>query len=199
MTMHPAVPDVVFPLRSEAQTRLRDGTAPTAGVATTDFAALAVLQDMAIAPGGASGALKLLHELQVHQVELDLQHEQMEQCRDELTQARDDYRERFELAPMPYCVVARDGRLVECNRAAADWFGREPSALDGVPLAHVVGPQGRFACLAMLKRLCAGSARETFEVRAQDGMDPPRRYRLVATTSAGGRSFLVMLIDVDRS
>lgn len=192
-------PGVDSQLRYEAQTRLREGTAPTAKVAATGFAALEALHAMATAPSGASAALKLLNELQVHQVELDLQHEQLEQCRDELTQARDEYRERFDSAPIPYCVVARDGRVVEGNRAAAAWFGQDPSALNDRPLDQLVGPQGRFACLAMLKRLCAGSACESFEVRVDDGTGAARRHRVVATAAHGGRSFLVMLIDVDRS
>ncbi|MDP9140995.1 MAG: PAS domain-containing protein [Pseudomonadota bacterium] len=192
-----SVPEIQLPFRREAEARLREGTAPKVRVATPGLEALAVLQNMATAPGGASTALKLLHELQVHQVELDLQHEQLEQSRDEMSHARVEYVERFDFAPIAYCVVGRDGKIIEGNRAAAESFGLEQSALSGRRIESLLAPQSQFACLAMLKRLCGGSARETFELQADDIGGVGRRSRMVATVAPSGRYFMMMLIESD--
>ena len=66
-------------LRVTAEERLNRGSAPATRGGSTGAPALASLHRLANAPASASDALKLLHELQVHQVELDLQHEQAEQ------------------------------------------------------------------------------------------------------------------------
>ena len=68
-------------LRVDAEDRLEHGTAPPTRGWPTGSEALRLLHSLASAPASASEALKLLHELQVHQVELDLQREQMEQKR----------------------------------------------------------------------------------------------------------------------
>ena len=182
-------------LRIEAEARLREGTAPSARTIAGDFSALSVLQGMATAPGGASAALKLLHELQVHQVELDLQYEELEQSRSELSQSRDDYVDRFDFAPIPYVVVGRDGRIIEANLAAAGSFGIEQVDLGGRPIDSLFAPQCQYACLALLLKLCAGSAREIFELQVDGRNGPGRRYRLVATATPGGQHFLMMLTE----
>lgn len=187
--------DSPLSLRIEAEARLREGTAPGARTTASNFSALSVLQGMATAPGGASAALKLLHELQVHQVELDLQQEQLEQSRSELSQSRDDYVDRFDFAPIPYLVVGRDGRIIEGNLAAAGSFGIEQADLGGRPIDSLFAPQCQYGCLAMLLKLCAGSARETFELQVDGRSGAGRRYRLVATATPGGQHFLMILIE----
>ena len=69
-------------LRQSAVERLVKGIAPATRGSSLGTEALTLLHGLASTPQTASDALKLLHELQVHQVELDLQHEQAEQeCR----------------------------------------------------------------------------------------------------------------------
>lgn len=195
MPLRTAPPDIQLPSRHEAETRLREGTAPKTRVTAADLEALAVLQDMATTPGSASAAVKLLHELQVHQVELDLQHEQLEQSREELSHALDDYVERFDFAPLAYCVIGRDGMIHEGNLAAAALFGLEPSALRGRRIESLLAPQSQFACLTMLKRLRGGSTREAFEFHINGSGGIGRRHRVIATVPATGRSFMMMVTE----
>jgi hypothetical protein len=75
------------PLRHQAETRIREGDAPQDTHRwSTGVEALTLLHDLASAPASAGDALKLLHELQVYQVELDLQYEQMELSQRELAE-----------------------------------------------------------------------------------------------------------------
>jgi PAS domain-containing protein len=186
-----------MPLRREAETRLRNGTAPATKAAGTDLAALAVLQGMATTPGSASDALKLLHELQVHQVELDLQHEQLEQRGDELTRMRDQYVERFDFAPIAYCVVGCDGRIGDGNLAAAELFGLEQAALSGRRVDSFLSVQGQFAWLAILKRLDNGSVRETCVVQVASKGSAAQQCRVIASLAPSDRSIMLMLISSD--
>jgi hypothetical protein len=79
MSMHVVDPSKLSELRQHAESRLQEGEAPKTLGWSSSAQALSLLHRLASDPASAADALKLLHELQVHQVELDLQHEQMEQ------------------------------------------------------------------------------------------------------------------------
>ena len=64
-------------LRQAAEDSLKQGTTPPTKGWSISADALALLYRLASNPDSAGDALKLLHELQAHQVELDLQHEQL--------------------------------------------------------------------------------------------------------------------------
>ena len=190
-----AYPEIQMHLRHQAEARIQVGTAPRARVATTGAEALALLHRMATDPENASVALKLLQELQVHQVELDLQHEQLEQSRDELNHALNRYVERFDCAPLGYFAVDRDGKIIEGNLAGADLFAVEQAALSGRRIDSLVSSQSRLALLAMLKRLSNGGSRETCEAQVDSGGNVSRLFQVVATVSPGDRSFMMVFVE----
>jgi PAS domain-containing protein len=85
--------------------------------------ALTVLHALASSPETALDALTLLHELQVHQVELDLQAQELHESRTELESA---LRRQFELYDyQPVGCFTIDGRMAlhELNQTGADMLG----------------------------------------------------------------------------
>jgi len=195
MPAQAASPENMMPLRHQAEELLLVGIPPKAKIATTGWEALATLHRMATDPEGASATVKLLHELQVHQVELDLQHEQLEQGRDELTHALNRYVERFDFAPVGYFAVDWDGKIIEGNLAGADLFGVEQAALSGRRIDSLVTSQSRLALLAMLKRLSNGGSRETCEAQIDSGGNVSRLFQVVATVSPTDRSLMMVFVE----
>jgi PAS domain S-box-containing protein len=63
---------------------------------------------------------RMLHELQVHQVELEMQNEELQRAQAELSAARKRYFELYELAPAGYLTVNEDGLILESNLTAAN-------------------------------------------------------------------------------
>lgn len=171
------------PLRHLAEARLREGTPPPSVEGwTTGVEALTLLHKLAGSPASAADALKLLHELQVHQVELTLQHEQQEQNQAEVTEALDRYAERFDFAPVGYVAVEPDGRIIEGNVATAELFEIEQAELSGRPVESLVAPESRVALRALFNRLRQSGTRESCEVEAKGG-NPPRRLQVAAKSS----------------
>ncbi|MFT7401161.1 MAG: PAS domain-containing protein [Hydrogenophaga sp.] len=116
-------------LRQSAEERLAKGTAPPTRGAPAGTNALTLLHGLASHPETAGDALKLLHELQMYQVELDLQHEQVEQeCR-QLAEDLTSCTALFDLAPFAYLSLDAEGLVIAANRIAADWLG--PRAIVG--------------------------------------------------------------------
>jgi len=190
-----ANPEIQMHLRHQAETRIQAGNAPGAKVATTGAEALALLLRMATDPEKGSDVVKLLHELQVHQVELDMQHEQLEQGHDELSQALDRYVERFDFAPVGYFAVDQDGKIIEGNLAGSVMFGVEQAALSGRRIDSLVTPQSRLALLALMKRLGNSNSRETCAVQIDQGGNVPRLFQVVATVSPDARSLMMVFVE----
>jgi PAS domain S-box-containing protein len=168
------------PLRHVAEERLRDGIPPPShGGWTTGMDALTVLHNLAGSPDSAGDALKLLHELQVHQVELAMQHEQMEQSRLEVAESLERYVERFDFAPVGYFTVEQDGRIVEGNLAGAELFQVDRAELPGRAIENLVAAESRAALRAVLDRLRKNGPSEACEVYAEQAGRPRRLLQVV--------------------
>lgn len=191
-----AASEVHHALRRQAEVLLQAGTAPVSRTSVLGAPALSLLNEMASAPENASAVLKLLHELQVHQVELDLQQEQLDLSRDELGRALERYVDRFDSAPVAYLAVDREGRILEGNLAAAGLLGLERDALNGLRIDSLVHVEFRLPLRGLMKRLAGGSPKEICDTRIDAADGRARRFQIVASTSPGDRALLMVFIEV---
>ncbi len=186
-------------LRINAELRLREGNAPQTNGWGVSADVLALLYRLASAPDSAGDALKLLHELQAHQVELDLQHVQLQANEREFAQELDRYKALFDFAPVGYFVVGREGLVIESNLAGARLLGVEPDEIGGRPVADFLAPDSRFALLGLLKKLCDGEAGASCEVQTGNGAGGSRPLRIVANMAPGGEAILMIFSELART
>jgi len=83
-------------------------------------------------------ARRMLHDLQVHQVELEMQNEELLRSQAELGAARARYFGLYDLAPVGYCTLDAQGLILEANLTAADLLGLARGALVGQPLERFI-------------------------------------------------------------
>ena len=83
-------------------------------------------------------AQKLLHELQVHQIELEMQQEELIRAQTELNASRERYFDLYDLAPVGYCTLDEQGRILEANLTAATLLGVERSGLVRMPITRFI-------------------------------------------------------------
>jgi len=83
-------------------------------------------------------AQRVLHDLQVHQIELELQNEELRQARDALEVSRARYFDLYDLAPVGYFTLDENGLILEANLAGATLLGVARGALVGQPLSRFV-------------------------------------------------------------
>ena len=72
---------------------------------------------------------RILHELQVQQIELEMQNEELHQTQVELAATKERYFDLYDLAPVGYVTTDEEGRIVEANLAAATLLGVARSKL----------------------------------------------------------------------
>lgn len=180
-------------LRQRAQLLLEEGRVPEAGRYDASEA-LRVLCRLALDQGTAPEALALLHELQVHQVELDLQHEEMLASQRALEEALRQQAFLFERAPVGYVLLDDTGVVRRFNRAAPGLLGLQPTSLQDVLLAGLLTEVGREQLHHMLVLATAGAPVRTqaLQFRSQRGLAP--LLHATAERNATGDGHLVALM-----
>lgn len=84
---------------------------------------------------------RLVHELQVHQIELDMQNEELRGAQVELQAARDRYVELYDFSPAGHLTLDTHGKIVEVNLRAAMLLGVSRKDLIGEPLVRFIEPE----------------------------------------------------------
>jgi PAS domain S-box-containing protein len=179
-------------LRSRAVVHLNG---PDARANAGASAALGVLYELASSPSTAADALALLHELQVHQVEVDLQDEELRHARVELETALNRQVQLYDYAPVGYLTVDCNAVLRELNRTAATLLGLERDSLLGRSLESFLNPEGVSILRAMLGRLTEGAPVEFADLYLR--VTPDRQTRCMhasACLDPAGGGFLIGLL-----
>jgi len=80
----------------------------------------------------------ILHELRVHQIQLEMQNEGLRAAQADLDALQMHYFDLFDLAPVGYVTVSEPGLILEANLTATTLLGAERSALVGQPLSRFI-------------------------------------------------------------
>jgi len=102
----------------------------------------------------ASESQHLVHELEVHRIELEMQNQELNRTREEVELGLERYTELFDFAPNGYATLDENQRIREVNHAGARIIGRPRSLLVGVPFAELIAPED----LDLFETLLVGAA-----------------------------------------
>src|SRR5688572_28387526 len=135
-------------LREQAEARLRQQQNPKA---------------RASVPKSAADPLRQFHELQVHQVELELQNAELQEARDRMEVLLEKYTDLYDFAPVGYLSLDESGVIREANLTGAALLDVERSRLINRRLPLLVAPTSRPDFLAFLHRVSAGTGKQACE------------------------------------
>jgi diguanylate cyclase (GGDEF)-like protein/PAS domain S-box-containing protein len=93
--------------------------------------------------GPARPAAELLHELQVHRIELEMQNEELRRAYAALEATRDSYADLYDFAPVGYLTLDSNGLVTKANLTAASLLGIDRAHLVGHRFARQVAPVDR--------------------------------------------------------
>ena len=147
-------------------------------------------------PPGAVGALRLVHELQVHQVELELQNHALQEIRDQLEKNLERYTNLYDFMPVGYATLASSGIIREINQAGATLFGTERACLIGRRFGLFVSKDTRPTFNTFLDQVRVSATQQRCEVVLTFESAPPRSVQLEGiglTTDADRRCYMALL------
>ncbi len=141
--------------------------------------------------------LRQLHELQVHQIELELQSEELIRARELEESARARYRELYDFAPVGYVTLVGHGEILETNLVAARLLGEERRRLQGKRFALYVATADLIAFTSFLNHaLATPEAPHACEIALAPAGQMPRYVHLEAAVSADGLECRMVMVDI---
>ncbi|MFZ4480097.1 MAG: PAS domain S-box protein, partial [Rhodoferax sp.] len=165
----------------------------------------AALHQRAARSGGQLDALSgeaaqhLLHELQVHQIELEMQNEELRRTQAELDSSQARYFDFYDFAPVSYCTLDESGLILQSNLGTGALLSVERNRLPGQALARFILPADQDAYRLLRKRMLQIGEPQTCELR----MVKPDGERfwvhlqgIAVTNEAGLRQSRVVLSDI---
>lgn len=106
---------------------------------------------------------RLLHELQVHEIELEMQNAELQNARDEMETALEKYTDLYDFAPVGYFTLDSSGTISEVNLAGASILNIERCRLLGQCLGKYFTVNYRLAFKSFLDRVFICQGKETCE------------------------------------
>lgn len=142
---------------------------------------------------------QLVHELQVHQIELDLQNEELRRTQLALEETRDNYQDLFEWAPIGYAVLDPRGTIVQANARVAHLLAVERTYLHRRRLREFIASEDQHRFERFWQDVLSAEESRTCELHLLPSC-PSQRVRLKSEISRKQekeeRRYLVAIVDL---
>jgi signal transduction histidine kinase len=179
MNIKPPTADQPARLRQRAENRLRERPGNQ--------------RSTAVVPKSDADAKRLLHELQVHQIELEMQNAELRQARDELEVALDNYTDLYDFAPSGYFTLAATGAILQANLTMV---GIERSRLLGQSFGRLVSAEFRPAFSTFLEHVFAGQTKQAGDFEIACKGQPLRFVNIEAQCLLNGQECRAAVVDI---
>jgi PAS domain S-box-containing protein len=155
----------------------------------------------AISPGLAGQtAEELIHELRVHQIELEMQAEELRGAHLALENSRDNYLDLYEFAPIGYLTLTDKGIITNVNLTGATLLGMERSKLLRAPFSKFIAEKESDQWYRYFTNVLKQDTKQncTFMIRRGDGSTFPARLEGIRITgsSEGTPTVRVVISDM---
>jgi len=182
MNTKPPTADPPAQLRRRAEDRLRARSANQ--------------ESAAVVPKSGADAKRLLHELQVHQIELEMQNAELRKARDELEVALDNYTDLYDFAPSGYFTLTATGAILQANLTGATMVGIERSRLVGQSFGRLVSAEFRPAFSAFLEQVFAGQTKQAGDFELVGQGQPVRFVNIEAQCFLNRQECRAAIVDI---
>jgi len=142
----------------------------------------------------------LLHQLYLHQTELEMQNEELRRAQVDLHSSRSRYLDLFELAPVGYCTVREHGLIIEANVTLAAMLGLSQGELAAKPFFRFIFKDDQDAYYALRKQVLESLPQVTpgsvlrSDVHGHRGQATEAQTRELRMVKGDGSSFWAKLV-----
>jgi len=148
-------------------------------------------------PGGYADDARLVHELQVHQIELEMQQEELKAAYDEADALREHYADIYDFAPVGYFTLDPLGTIIDLNLAGAILLGIKRSQKGRYRFMASVAPEYVAAFNSFLDDVLTKKTKTRCEIALlPNAHRPEARVRIEAVSDEGGDECRMVAIDI---
>ncbi|MDR3414510.1 MAG: GGDEF domain-containing protein [Formivibrio sp.] len=143
----------------------------------------------------------MMHELHVHQIELEMQNDELRQSQLALDTSFARYFDLYDLAPVGYCTLSKSGQILQTNLLTSTLLGAARSALVGKLLSRFLVKEDANSYHLHLKQLLENAEPQTCELRIVNSDGKPFWVQLATSVGQeedGATVLRVVLIDIDK-
>jgi signal transduction histidine kinase len=140
--------------------------------------------------------LKLIHELEVHQIELEMQKEELAQTQIIAQETAEKYIQLYDFAPVGYFTLSQKGEIVDLNLKCATMLDRERSLLINRVFSLFVSSETRTIFNDFFDKVMSSLQSECCEVNISKSSDPPFYVQLTGIASEDNSHCLLNMIDI---
>ena len=142
--------------------------------------------------------LKLVHELEVHQIELEMQNAELNQSRSNLEASLHSYTDLYDFSPAGYFNLDRDGIIRAANLTGSRLLGIERDKLSGQPFVRFVAPESQPVFAGFLDKLRMDAETISCELTIAKKGQAPLIVQLAALANPTEAEFRIAVIDITK-
>ena len=117
--------------------------------------------------------LKLMHELEVHQIELEMQNEELLLAKENMELIKEKYIELFDFAPLGYFSLSTESKIIELNFSGARMLGKDRSYLSNKLFRLFVSEDTRTIFNLFFNKILNSNSKQVCDITLSvDGLDP---------------------------
>ena len=159
---------------------------------------LKVMQQKEIIPGGEADLKRVVHELQVHQIELEMQNEELRQAYETAETTLRKYTLLFDLSPMGYFTLNSDGAIIELNFTGAEILGERRFSLVDSNFKLFVSEDSKLVFNNFFRRVFTSNAKESCEVVLGYDKKPLCTVYMEGVIAEDDQKCLLSVLDISR-
>ena len=149
-------------------------------------------------PVHEADALKLIHELEVHQIELEMQNEELQRSRSAAIDSSEKYIELYNFSPVGYFTLSRKGIIRELNLYGSKMLGKERSRLKNDYFESFVSNDTKAIFKLFLSKVFNIISNESCEVSLITNGENPMYVNLTGMVIGNGNKCLMNVTDITR-
>jgi PAS domain S-box-containing protein len=145
-----------------------------------------------------SDTLKLIHELNVHQIELEMQNEELRLARDKAKTATEKYTELYDFAFTGYFTLDRDSKIHDLNLSGAGMLGKERSYLLNRNFKQFVTIDTLSIFNDFIRKLVETNSKETCEARLITKANQSIYVQIEGRANEEEQKYHLIVIDISK-
>jgi PAS domain S-box-containing protein len=153
-------------------------------------------QNKSTVPEGELEIKKLLHELQVHQIELEMQNEELRQAYETTEIALKKYTMLYEFAPVGYFSIDQDGSISELNFTGAEMLGEKRFSLTGANFRLFISDDSKSEFDHFLSRVFTMEGKDECVVKLGYDNKESHRVYMEGVVLEEDRQCLLSVVDI---